>query len=389
MNDKQIVTPWETKCGKDGFDYDRMIKKFGCQKLGPELLKRFKEVTGHKPHMWMKRGIFFAHRGLDEILDDVEKGKSVFLYTGRGPSSDMHIGHAISFTLTAWLQKVLKAVTVIQIADDEKYHFKDMEFDEIYNLGFKNAKDIISFGFDPKRTFIFSNRDFSINRSYANVFSEISKRVNINTVQSIFGIKKDKCMGQLIWPIYQTTASFSQSFDHIFGDNNYRCLVLYAIDQDPYFRLARDVAPKLNFLKPCSIIGKFLPALEGKMKLSSTGINAKKSTIFLSDSNKVIKKKIMKFALSSGGTTIELHRKNGGNPDKDIPCQWLEFFMDSHTRLKEIKDEFKSGRLLCGEIKKILADKIITFINVIRKAKTTITDNDVKLFYEQKKLKLL
>lgn len=38
---------------------------------------------------------------LDKILDRYEQGKSFFLYTGRGPSSDsMHLGHMIPFVFT-------------------------------------------------------------------------------------------------------------------------------------------------------------------------------------------------------------------------------------------------------------------------------------------------
>lgn len=74
----------------------------------------------------------------------------------------------------------------------------------------------------------------------------------------------------MMWPIYQTTAAFSPAFNDIFKtDTNIKCLVVHAIDQDPYFRLARDVAPKLQYHKPCSIMCKFLPALDGMSKMSS------------------------------------------------------------------------------------------------------------------------
>ena len=82
---------------------------------------------------------------LDLILNDYENKKQIFLYSGRGPSSDMHIGHMPSFLFTKWLQDVFQAIVIIQIADDEKYMFKNMDFDSIYKLGFENAKDIINY----------------------------------------------------------------------------------------------------------------------------------------------------------------------------------------------------------------------------------------------------
>lgn len=40
-------------------------------------------LTGKPAHPFLKRGIFFAHRDLQEILDCYEKGIPFYLYTGR------------------------------------------------------------------------------------------------------------------------------------------------------------------------------------------------------------------------------------------------------------------------------------------------------------------
>src|SRR5205807_10021385 len=52
----------------------------------------------------------------------------------RGPTTDsLHLGHLIPFIFTKWLQDVFNAIVVIQMADDEKYYFKD-------HLTFKDRK---------------------------------------------------------------------------------------------------------------------------------------------------------------------------------------------------------------------------------------------------------
>ena len=57
-----------------------------------------------------QRGIFFSHRDLDLILDNYAAGKPMYLYTGRGPSSEaLHLGHLIPFMFTKWLQDVFKS----------------------------------------------------------------------------------------------------------------------------------------------------------------------------------------------------------------------------------------------------------------------------------------
>ena len=103
----QIVTPWDVQgsVSEDGkqlaIDYDKLIDQFGTRRIDPALLERFERLTGHRPHVFLRRGMFFSHRDLDKILDRYEQGKPFFLYTGRGPSSDsMHLGHMVPFVFT-------------------------------------------------------------------------------------------------------------------------------------------------------------------------------------------------------------------------------------------------------------------------------------------------
>lgn len=98
-----------------------MSRKWNTQLIDEKLLERFTKLTGHKPHRWLRRGLFFSHRDFDKVLDTYERGESFFLYTGRGPSSgSMHIGHTIPFEFTKWLQDVFDVPCVIMLTDDEK-----------------------------------------------------------------------------------------------------------------------------------------------------------------------------------------------------------------------------------------------------------------------------
>ena len=74
--------------------------------------------------------------------------------------------------------------------------------------------------------------------------------------------------------------SFSSSFPFIFGGKkDITCLIPCAIDQDPYFRMTRDVAPVLKFKKPALLHSTFFPALQGaQTKMSASDAN---SSIFL------------------------------------------------------------------------------------------------------------
>ena len=60
--------------------------------------------------------------------------------------------------------------------------------------------------------------------------------------------------------------------------------------QDPYFRMTRDIAPRLGFHKPAIIHSSFFPALQGpQSKMSASDPT---SSIFLVDSMKDIKQKV-------------------------------------------------------------------------------------------------
>jgi len=122
----QIITPWETSTKNGKFNYQKLVDQFGISIITQELIDRFEKVTGKSIHPWIKRGIFFAHRDLNEILNDYEQGKQIYLYSGRGPTSQtMHIGHIPSFMFMKWLQDVFNAIVIIQSAYDEKVFFKN------------------------------------------------------------------------------------------------------------------------------------------------------------------------------------------------------------------------------------------------------------------------
>ncbi len=233
------------------------------------MLEKFERITGHKPHVFLRRGIFFSHRELDQILDKYEKGKPFFLYTGRGPSADsMHLGHLVPFIFCQWLQTVFKVPLVIQLTDDEKYLFKDnLKPEETLKYARMNAKDIIACGFDPKLTFIFSNFEYMGGAFYQNVV-KISRCITTNQSRACFGFTDSENVGKLHFVSIQAAPSFSNTFPHIFppgtigGKGEVGCLIPCAIDQDPYFRLTRDVAQKLKYPKPALIHAMFFPALQ-------------------------------------------------------------------------------------------------------------------------------
>lgn len=96
---EDIVTAFNIEAASEkGIDYEKLIKKFGCYAITPDMVERIEKLTGKKPHKLLRRGVFFCHRELNLILDHYEKKLPFYLYTGRGPSAEaLHLGHAIPF----------------------------------------------------------------------------------------------------------------------------------------------------------------------------------------------------------------------------------------------------------------------------------------------------
>nr|CAD7455739.1 unnamed protein product [Timema tahoe] len=365
----------------------RTGERFGSSQIDDELLARFEKVTGKPVHHWLRRGIFFSHRDLHQILTHYEQGKPFFLYTGRGPSSDaMHVGHLIPFVITKWLQEVFDVPLVIQLTDDEKYLWRDVKLEDITRLARENAKDIIACGFDIEKTFIFSDFDFigQCPEFYRNMV-RVAKCVTFNQVKGIFGFGDSDPIGKISFPAVQATPSFSSSFPFIFGKANIPCLIPCAIDQDPYFRMTRDVAPKLGYHKPALLHSVFFPALQGaRTKMSGSDPN---SSISLRDTPKQIKNKVNKHAFSGGQATVEEHREKGGNCEVDISYQYLRFFLEDDAKLEQVHKDYSSGALLTGELKKMLIEVLQPIVTTHQQNRLQVTDEIVQQFMTPRKLK--
>ncbi|XP_021357023.1 tryptophan--tRNA ligase, cytoplasmic-like isoform X1 [Mizuhopecten yessoensis] len=383
------VTPWSVSSKSEkGINYERLIDKFGSSKIDSELLARIEKVTGKPVHHLLRRGIFFSHREMHVILDKVEKKQPFYLYTGRGPSSEaMHLGHLIPFIFTKWLQDTFDVPLVIQMTDDEKFLWKDLTIDEANRLAHENAKDIIACGFDVNKTFIFSDVEYiSSSPEFYKLMCRIQKCVTYNQVKGIFGFTDSDCIGKISFPAIQATPSFSGAFPQIFGGHQkIHCLIPCAIDQDPYFRMTRDVAPRLNCEKPALLHSTFFPALQGaQSKMSASDPT---SSIFLTDSDKEIKDKINKYAYSGGGSTVEEHKEKGGDCEVDVAFQYMKFFSEDDERLAEIEKAYTKGELLTGHLKKELIGVLQKLIGEHRERRAKVTKEEVDQFMTPRKLK--
>ncbi|MEM2281495.1 MAG: tryptophan--tRNA ligase, partial [Candidatus Bathyarchaeia archaeon] len=200
---EMIVTPWEVR-GK--VDYERLIREFGTQPLTEELLQRIAKHTGGL-HPQLRRKIFFSHRDLDTVLDLYERGIRFVLYTGRGPSGPVHIGHLIPWIFTRHLQEKFGARLYFQMTDDEKFVVDDeLRLADTRRFAYENALDLIALGFEPQNTYIiFDVEDIDL---LYDIALEVAKRVTFSTAKATFGFQESTNIGLIFWPAIQAVPCF-------------------------------------------------------------------------------------------------------------------------------------------------------------------------------------
>jgi tryptophanyl-tRNA synthetase len=349
--EKFKVTPWEVT---GVVNYEKLVKEFGLNLLTDELLKRIEKQT-KELHLFLRRKIFFAHRDLDWLLNEYEKGNKFYLYTGRGPSGYTHLGHLIPWIFTKWLQDKFDAKLYFQITDDEKFLFKEkLSLEEVRAFAYDNILDLIALGFDQKKTFVFLNTEYS--KTLYPQAIKVAKHITFSTARAVFGFKNESNIGQIFFTSMQAVPAFLESIKE---KKNVPCLIPLAVDQDPHFRVARDVLPKLGFYKPAVIHSKFLPGLGkgGKMSTSEP-----ETCIFTTDSQEEAEKKIMN-AFTGGGATIKEQKEKGGKPEICSVYQYYYFLFESDDKkLKEIFENCKAGKRICGECKAELAKRVKEFL---------------------------
>lgn len=344
------VTPWEVK---GEIDYDKLIKQFGTEELTEDIINRIKKHT-KELHYMLKRRIFFSHRDMRWLLDEYEKGNKFFLYTGRGPSGHTHLGHLMPWILTRWLQERFDVKLWFQMTDDEKFYTnKDLEIEETNRLAYENALDVIALGFNERKTFIFSDLDYA--KTLYRQAARVAKKITFSTAKAAFGFTNETNLGLIFFTSMQSVPAFLES---VKKGNNVPCLIPHAIDQDPHFRVCRDVMPKLGYYKPAAIHCRFLPGLGegGKMSASEP-----ETTIFTVDKPEDVRKKISK-AFTGGRESVDEQRKLGGRPDICPIFQYWYHLEEDDKKVEEIRRKCLAGELLCGEDKQMITEMLNKFL---------------------------
>jgi tryptophanyl-tRNA synthetase len=348
-----VVTPYEVK-GR--IDYDRLRELFGTQELTGELLARIHHLAGGELHPLLQRGVFYSQRDLGALLDGFANGRPFFLYSGRGPSGPLHTSHLLHFELCHWFQRRLGVPMYIQITDDEKFWARtNLTREETAYWGLENLYDLLALGFDPKRTKVFFDSR-SIQALYP-LAIRVARKIPYSTVKAVFGFEPSTNIGLVFYTALQTVPCFWPSWAE---GRTVPCLIPCGIDQDPHFRVTRDIAEGLGYPKPALVHSQMVPGLLGEAAMSTSGDRAD-NALFLNDPPEVVERKVRN-AFTGGRATVEEQRRLGAVPEVcSVWALWRTRFAESEEKFAEVTAGCRSGALLCGECKSQVLERIHGF----------------------------
>ncbi len=347
----QEITPWEVK-GK--VDYDKLIQEFGLQPL------RFLPEAFQKQVLF-RRGIVFAHRDFKRIAEAIEQKKPFVMMTGLMPSGKFHFGHKMVADQIIFYQS-LGAKVYVAVADIEAYNTRNPNMAELRETAIKEyLTNYVALGLDLKKCdFYFQSersKDGKKSNAYYSLANMLARHATFNEFKAIYG---EITPGKMSSALLQAADMLHPQLEKFEGA--VPVIVPVGADQDPHLRLARDISQRIKefkFVQLSSTYHKFMPGLKGEKMSSSDPF----SYIALTDTPEEVANKIKKYAFSGGQATLEEHRKKGGNPDVDVSFQMLKYGLEpDDKKLAKIEADYRSGKLLSGEMKQLAIDKITAFL---------------------------
>ena len=431
------IDPWASK----GVENYKEI----CEKFGLDIIDHTKLPNPTHLH---RRGIIFAHRDLDNILEAKKAGRPFGVLSGLMPSGQIHLGHKMVIDQAKWFQDLGGDVT-ITVADLEAHATRGLSLEKCREYAIEEyISNYAGMGLDPDKTSIYFQSERPIVQKLG---FTLGKKTNLSEMEAIYGFSGETNLAHVQSPLVQAGDIVHPQLDEYGGLRP--IVVPVGIDQDPHIRLTRGMVSKTNWFnvnqnksgnitiglsiqnnnqnamglredgsvdksQRQKVIDKAVATI-GKAGFNKTNANAKHGTIeikdaahddyheikynlltlerqmggmglmqpastyhqfaigmtggkmsssqpettmFLNDSMKSIEKKI-KASFSGGQTTVEEHRKKGGNPDIDVAYQYLRYFFEEDDKeLDDIREEYVSGKLLTGEIKSICIEKAISWM---------------------------
>ena len=225
------IDPWASKGIKN---YDEICEKFGLEKIDSSKLPN--------PTHLHRRGIIFAYRDLDSVLDARKSGKSFGVLSGLMPSGQMHLGHKMVIDQAKWFQDLGGDVT-IAVADLEAHATRGLSLEKCRKYAVEEyISNYAGMGLNPEKTSIYFQSERSIVQKMG---FTLGTKTNLSEMEAIYGFSGNTSLAHVQSPLVQAGDIVHPQLDEYGGLRP--IVVPVGIDQDPHIRLTRGMVSKTNW----------------------------------------------------------------------------------------------------------------------------------------------
>ncbi|MCJ7445430.1 MAG: tryptophan--tRNA ligase [Methanotrichaceae archaeon] len=405
-------------------DYTKLFEEFGISSFD-EILPRI-----DYPQKYMRRKIIFGHRNYEFILKAMQKHQPFSVMSGFMPSGRAHFGHMMVMNEIIWHQQC-GGDAFVAIADMEAHAVRGISWDLCKELGINEyILSLIALGFEPKGHIYFQSRNYDLRDLAFELaveanFSEVSAiygfcgETHIAHMESVMAQSADILQPQLSKysgpkPVVIPVGADQDAHIRLTRDLAYR-MRKFLVEQRPSYVSIRGKAaePKLieaaidrlkeagynkimryeehidilepsilgeideiirkveveygefGFIPPASIYHRFMTGLTGG-KMSSS---KPESYIGLTEAPDKAAEKIMK-AITGGRQSLSEQKKLGGEPERCSIYEFLLFHLSENDgEMREIFEECRGGKRMCGSCKKEVAERIWLFLTEHQRAR--------------------
>ena len=231
MDDEVTIDPWGSS---QSTDYSRIIEKFGLSSMDG--------ISLDSPSRLHRRGVVFAHRDLDMVLNAKKSGDPFGVLTGLMPSGRMHLGHSMVIDQVNWFQQQGGDVT-IAVADLESTATRGISLAEGKKIAAQEyVANYAALGLDPEKTTVYFQSERSVVQKLG---FQLGKRTNLSELEAIYGFDGSTNLAHVQAPLVQAGDILHPQLDEFGGLRP--IVVPVGIDQDPHLRLTRGLASKTNW----------------------------------------------------------------------------------------------------------------------------------------------
>ena len=225
------IDPWASKGVEN---YKEICDKFGLDMIDSKKLPN--------PTHLHRRGIIFAHRDLDNVLEAKKTGRPFGVLSGLMPSGQIHLGHKMVIDQAKWFQDLGGDVT-ITVADLEAHATRGLSLEKCREYAIEEyISNYAGMGLDPEKTSIYFQSERPIVQKLG---FTLGKKTNLSEMEAIYGFSGDTNLAHVQSPLVQAGDIVHPQLEEYGGLRP--IVVPVGIDQDPHIRLTRGMVSKTNW----------------------------------------------------------------------------------------------------------------------------------------------